>query len=162
MDSLTLRDVTDDDLDLFFEWNRDPDAVRMAAFTSEDPSDRAVFDAHWVRVRSDPGITIATILLDGKPVGSVASFPDFGDPEVTYWIDRAQWGKGIATRGLALFLQQVDVRPLYGRAASDNAGSIRVLARNGFREIGRETNFAAGRGVETEETIFVLEGGTTE
>jgi RimJ/RimL family protein N-acetyltransferase len=162
MDSVTLRGVMDDDLPLFFEWNRDEDSVQMAAFTSADPSDRAVFDAHWARTRSDPRVVIATILLDGQPVGSVLTFPDFGSPEVSYWIDRAHWGKGIASRALALFLKQVDVRPMFGRAASDNVGSIRVLERNGFREIGRETNFADGRGAETEETIFVLDGHSTE
>ena len=28
-----------------------------------------------------------------------------GDTELTYWIDRAAWGQGIASRALALFLE---------------------------------------------------------
>ncbi|GAA4982049.1 hypothetical protein GCM10023205_59280 [Yinghuangia aomiensis] len=43
---ITLRDVHDDDLAVFFTQMKDPEGVRMAAFTAADPSDRAWFDAH--------------------------------------------------------------------------------------------------------------------
>jgi RimJ/RimL family protein N-acetyltransferase len=44
--------------------------------------------------------------------------------EVTYWIDRACWGQGIATRALGLLLEEISVRPIRARAASDNVGSL--------------------------------------
>jgi len=53
---LTLRDLEDADLDALFDWERDPGAVEMAAFTRADPSDRSAFDAHYARVRSDPDV----------------------------------------------------------------------------------------------------------
>src|SRR5438445_517207 len=49
-----LRLVEERDLHIFFEQQRDPDAVRMAAFTHKDPTDRAVFNAHWTKIRGDP------------------------------------------------------------------------------------------------------------
>ena len=46
------------------------------------------------------------------------------------------------------------VRPLHARAASDNAASLRVLAKAGFVPVGREVSFAPARGAEIEETIL--------
>jgi hypothetical protein len=40
MDGIALRPVGDGDLDALFDQMRDPEAVRMAAFTPEDPRDR--------------------------------------------------------------------------------------------------------------------------
>ena len=80
-----------------------------------------------------------------------------GQTEITYWIERAAWGKGIATRAVALLLDLVPTRPLHARAASDNAGSLRVLQKSGFKIIGTETSFAAARKGEIEETILCLD-----
>src|SRR5690348_10824039 len=104
-DDIVLRDVTDDDLPIFFEQQLDPDANYMAAFTTKDPTDRDVFAAHWARIRADETTINQTVLVDGQVAGSVASFKDFGQPEVTYWLGREFWGRGIATRALAAFLE---------------------------------------------------------
>jgi RimJ/RimL family protein N-acetyltransferase len=154
---VALRPVEDGDLDALFEQMRDPESVRMAAFTPQNPDDRSAFDAHMARVRSSPGITMRAVTCDGRLAGSIASFPDEGRAEVTYWIDRPAWGKGIATRALALLLELVTARPLYARAASDNSGSLRVLQKCGFRAVGTEKSFAAGRNEDIEETILRLD-----
>ena len=155
---VALRPVEDEDLDALFQQMRDPEGVRMAAFTPEDPDDREAFDAHIARVRSAPDTTLRAVIRDGRLAGSIASFPLGGQTEVTYWIDRAVWGQGIATRALALLLELVPARPLHARAASDNAGSLRVLQKCGFRPVGTEKSFAAGRNEEIEETILRLDG----
>ena len=156
MPDVALRPVEDRDLDALFEMMRDPEAVRMAAFTPEDPSDRAAFDAHQARVRTAPGITHRAVTRDGELVGTVAAFPIEGQTEITYWIDRAAWGRGIATRAVALLIDLVPDRPLYARVASDNAGSLRVLHKSGFTDIGTEISFATARNAEIEETILRL------
>src|SRR5262249_1630219 len=46
---IQLRKVTADDLPVFFEHQRDPEAIRMAAFTAADPTDWAAFAAKWAR-----------------------------------------------------------------------------------------------------------------
>ena len=89
MPDVALRPVEDGDLDALFEQQRDPEAVRMAAFTAQDPSDRSAFDAHMARVRTAPDITHRAVTVDGELVGSIASFPIEGQTEITYWIDRA-------------------------------------------------------------------------
>jgi RimJ/RimL family protein N-acetyltransferase len=154
---VALRSVEDGDLDALFEQMRDPKGIWMAAFTAEDPDDREAFDAHMTRVRSSPDITMRAVICDGRLAGSIASFDAGGQTEVTYWIDRALWGKGIATQALALLLELVPARPVYARAASDNAGSLRVLQKCGFRAIGTENSFAAGRNEKIEETILRLD-----
>lgn len=157
MPDVALRPVEDRDLDALFEQMRDPEAVRMAAFTPEDPSDRAAFNAHQARVRAAPDITHRAVTCDGQLVGSIASFVIDGRTEITYWIDRAVWGRGIATQAVALLLSLVPARPVYARAASDNAGSLRVLHKCGFTDIGTEIGFARGRNAEIEETILRLD-----
>lgn len=151
---IELRPVADSDLDALFDQMRDPDSVRMAAFTSQDPGDRGAFDAHMARIRSAPDITLRAVTCDGQLVGSISAFPFEGDNDVTYWIDRAAWGRGVASRALELLLDLVPVRPLHARAASDNAGSLRVLQKAGFKIIGTENSFAAGRNCMIEETLL--------
>jgi RimJ/RimL family protein N-acetyltransferase len=156
---IALRPIRDADLPMFFEHQRDPVACRMAAFTHADPDDRAAFDAHWVRIRSNPQIVNRTIVEatdDAAALGHVAAFEEEGRWEVTYWIARAHWGRGIASAALAMLLREFDTRPVYARAASDNLASIRVLARCGFVAIATERGYANARGAEIEETLFRL------
>ena len=157
---VALRPIDDADLDVLFELMRDPESVRMAAFTAADPDDRAAFDAHMAKIRAAPDVTNRAVTVDGRLVGSIAAFVVEGDTEVTYWIDRAYWGQGIAGRALAQLLDLVPVRPLFASAASDNAGSLRVLQRAGFVVTGTGTGYANGRGAEIEETFLRLDGGS--
>lgn len=162
MAEIGLRPVRDDDLDTIFDQMRDPEAVRMAAFTADDPDDRAEFDAHLHRIRTAPDIDLRAVTVDGELVGTIASFPVGGDTEITYWLDRAWWGRGIATAALKVFLGTVPVRPITARAASDNAGSLAVLRKAGFREVGTEVAYATGRGHEIEETVLRLDAPEPE
>ncbi|RPK86909.1 hypothetical protein EES46_20335 [Streptomyces sp. ADI98-10] len=92
MTEIALRAVQDSDLPLFFAWMSDPEATRVAAFTSEDPTDRAAFDAHWARLRAGSGgVVMRTVVADGAVVGHVGAYGDPGDRQVTYWIGRAHW-----------------------------------------------------------------------
>jgi RimJ/RimL family protein N-acetyltransferase len=153
---LELRDLTDNDLPIFFEQQLDPQANHMAAFTSKDPSDREAFMTHWAKVRADEKIIIKTILFDGRVAGYVLTHGWFGEPEVSYWLGRDFWGKGVASGALRLFLGQVTTRPLYGRVVKDNLASLRVLQKCGFVVSGEDKGFANARGVEVEELILEL------
>lgn len=156
--TIALRPVDRADLDILFEQMRDPESVRMAAFTSQNPDDRQQFDAHMARLMASPEITMRAITdSNDRLVGSISSFVLDGHLEVTYWIDRARWGRGIASRALALFLDVVPARPLLARAASDNVASLRVLEKAGFQAVGAEVSFAPARGAEIEETILRLD-----
>lgn len=153
---IKLRKVQDEDLQVFFALLQDVVSVKMAGFTSKDPSDKGAHDDHWAKIRSQPDTTISTILFEHAIVGYVASFNRMDDLEVTYWIHRGHWGRGIATEALRLFLEVVEIRPIHGRVAKDNLGSIRVLQKNGFEISGEDKRFAHGRGEEIEEFILRL------
>jgi RimJ/RimL family protein N-acetyltransferase len=153
---ISLRPVLPADLDVFFLQQLDPDAIRMAAFTPKDPSDRAYFEAHWAKILADPTLTVRTILYEGQIAGNIACHSWFGSPEVCYWLGRDFWGKGIATRALAAFLELLPTRPLTARAAKDNLASLRALEKCGFQVVGSDRGFANGRGEEVEELIMEL------
>ncbi|HET9125755.1 MAG TPA: GNAT family N-acetyltransferase [Solirubrobacteraceae bacterium] len=155
--TIRLRALEGRDLDELFRFERDPAAVEMAAFTRADPSDRVAFDAHQRRIRDDPDATVLAIERDGAFAGTIGSFTMEGCREVTYWVDPARWGQGIAGAALRAFLSVETTRPLFGRVAEHNAGSARVLERVGFREIGRETAYADGLGRKVVERIYRLE-----
>ncbi len=156
MNRVKLREMQERDLPFFFEHQKDPISNQMAAFTSKDPTDRNQFNNHWYRTLADGNIIKRTIMLDNDVVGHVLSFEMFGELEVTYWIDRTHWGKGIATEALKEFLPLVPIRPLYARAAKDNIGSIRVLEKCGFVIADEDKGFANARNKEIEEFIFIL------
>ena len=154
---LILRDVSEEDLPVFFEQQSDPEANYMAAFTAKDPTDREAFDAHWRRILAEPTVIIQTIVSDGRVAGSVLSYEDEGRPEVSYWLGREFWGKGVATWALGEFLASYNKkRPIFARVAKDNLGSRRVLEKCGFRVIGQSRGYANARGEEIEELLLEL------
>jgi len=153
-----LREVRDTDLDVLFAHWTDPDANRMAAFAPADPTDREAFDERWRRIRESDDSIALVIEVDGKVVGSISSWTNEGEREVTYWIGREHWGKGIATRGLAEFLTDVErTRPIQASTADDNVGSQRVLEKCGFRRVGVRRAFATSRGEELHEVLLRLD-----
>jgi RimJ/RimL family protein N-acetyltransferase len=152
-----LREVRDEDLPLLFEQWVDPISVRMAAFTTPDQGDWDAFQRRWSRLRADESVIARAIVVDGEVTGTIGSWGDPGEREVTYWIARAQWGKGIATVALSAYLAVDPSRPLHARVAYDNVGSRRVLEKCGFHFIGTDRGFAQARSAEIEEHVLRLE-----
>lgn len=148
-----LRDVTDTDLPIFFEHQRDPIASEMAAFP---PRDRDAFMAHWKKILANETGRIQTIVADGNVAGYIASFMMMDEREVGYWLGREFWGKGIATEALAQFLQYETHRPLHARVAKGNAGSLRVLQKCGFVIAGEDSSFNDRLGRQVDEYVLVL------
>ena len=140
---VALRDVTEADLPVLFEHQRDPDATRMAAFPARD---RAAFDAHWRKILGDPGVLARAIVADGVLAGNIGAWGDPGERFVGYWIGKEHWGKGIASRALAAFLAVERTRPLLAHVAKANVASLRVLVKCGFAVVG-ENDGAATDGV---------------
>jgi RimJ/RimL family protein N-acetyltransferase len=142
---ILLRNVTESDLPILFEQQLDPDATQMAAFPSRD---KEAFMAHWTKIMADESNILKTIVFDGQVAGNIVSWENSGEWEVGYWIGKEYWGKGIATKALALFLDLVKTRPLYAHVVKHNIGSRRVLEKCAFKVIGEEP----------EEFILKLQG----
>jgi RimJ/RimL family protein N-acetyltransferase len=155
--NVSLRPVEDRDLDAIYQQMTDPASIRMAAFTAKDQTDRRAVLNKILRLRADTSVSFRVIDVDGAAAGTIGSFRIDDQPEVTYWVDRNLWGKGVASAALQILLAETAERPLFARAASDNLGSLRVLEKAGFRRIGVNRGFAPGRGEEIEETILRLD-----
>jgi RimJ/RimL family protein N-acetyltransferase len=79
------------------------------------------------------------------------------NPKSLIGLERAYWGKGIATRALTPFLAQANTtRPIYARVARDNLGSRRILEKCGFQVIGATKGFANAHGEEIAELLLEL------
>lgn len=179
---VALRETRREDIAHFYAHQTDPEGMRMVGSVRANHADRDEFMARWEMSLMNERIIKRAIVLrpvgDGlgaadRPreeivAGSINCFervPDpnaracviFPGPEIGYWLGREHRGKGIASEAVRLFLEEVAVRPLYARAASDNVGSIRVLQKAGFREIGRERYFANMRDEEIEGTLMMVE-----
>ncbi len=154
--NINLRNVQDSDLDIFFEHQQEEEAVYMAAFTSKDPADKEAFMTHQAKIRANDDIIIKTILVNGAVAGHVSTYVQDGEREATYWIGKAFWGKGVATKALSMYLALIKERPIFARVAKDNIGSKRVLEKCGFKIIGEDKGFANARGKEIEEYVMRL------
>lgn len=154
--AIQLTATTANDLETLFEFQRDPEGVFMAAFTPKEPGDKDNYINMYSGFITDPSIIMMTIWLNDRIVGSISRYVMEGDHEITYWIDRKCWGRGIATIALKIFLEIDQIRPLFGRTAIDNIGSQRVLENNGFLKIGEDSDFANGRQMDLKEYIFKL------
>jgi RimJ/RimL family protein N-acetyltransferase len=149
---ISLRDVQDSDLAIFFEQQLDPDATRMASFPARS---RDEFMAHWAKIKPDETTILKTIVVNGKVAGNLVRWEQSGEPRIGYWLGKEYWGQGIASEALSQFLVHVKVRPLYARVAKQNVASIRVLQKCGFAMYGEDT-FTGSDGEVGEEFILAL------
>lgn len=158
-----LRPVASGDLPALFEFQLDPESNALAGTR---PRDRAAFDAIWngilgtppppppppppPDVPTGPRVVARAILADGVLAGSISIFPQDGEPSVGYWIARAHWGRGIATRAIGLLLAETGVRPVHAQVRVGNTASVRALERNGFVTTGQEWCPGTDRYIEGE------------
>ncbi len=146
-----IRQVVPDDLPIFFEYEADPEAARMASFPSRD---RASFDEHWAKIMRDERNIVRAVEANGVVVGNIGSWQQEGERYVGYWIGREHWGRGLATAALTALVAELTDRPLFAHVVDTNAGSIRVLENCGFRRTGNPTVAADG----VVELLYRLDG----
>jgi RimJ/RimL family protein N-acetyltransferase len=150
---VSLRDVNESDLPIFYEQQLDPEATRMAAFPSRN---RDAFMAHWSKILGDKSLIVQTIIFDGRVAGNIGCWVESDERRVGYWIGKNYWGKGIASAALSQFLCRMTARPLVARVAKHNIASIRVLQKCGFT-IASEDRFQFKDGEYGEEYILKLD-----
>lgn len=153
---IILRPTDVSELERFFTFQLDKEANYLAAFTSKDPADKTAYMEKHTKFLNDPTINTQTIMVNNIIAGSISKFEMEGEAEITYWIDKKFWGKGVATTALKKFLIIENVRPIFGRVAFDNLGSQKVLEKCGFVKIGTDKGFANARQAEIEEFIYKL------
>jgi len=155
---ITLRRTTAADVRMLHAFELDEASNELAG---TKPRDWQTFQARWEEILADPdesmtGVTPRVILADGILVGAVNISPQDGADSIGYWIAREHWGRGIATRAVALMLSEYSRRPLYASAAGHNLPSIRVLQKNGFEIVSRRVTPETARTVQRETVSLVL------
>ncbi len=153
---IILRQTENNDLENFFIFQLDEEAIYLAAFTPKDPADKSAYIIKYTKLLNDPTVNMRTIIVDKVIAGSISKFEMEGEAEITYWVDKKFWGKGVATKALEDFLIIENTRPIFGRVAFDNLGSQKVLEKCGFVKIGKDKGFANARQTEIEEFIYKL------
>ena len=155
---VTLRAVEPADLPLLYAFESDPAWYAMAMVK---PRNIDAFQPVWAKIFADwaagvPGITQKTILADGHVFGTIGCRLLGDRHTIGYGLDPAHWGRGIASVALGLLLAEIPHRPLYATVASSNAGSIRVLTRNGFNLAERRLAPESERCLAREECLYIL------
>jgi RimJ/RimL family protein N-acetyltransferase len=150
---VSLRDVKESDLPIFFDQQLDPEATRMADFPSRN---REAFMAHWTKSMAEKTAVLQTILSEGNVAGNIVCWRQSDERLVGYWLGREYWGKGVASAALSLFLAHVTIRPLVAHVAKHNIASVRVLQKCGFTIISREDTFSSPDGGCGEEYILMI------
>ncbi len=106
-------------------------------------------------------INFAITLDEGETLVGCISLIDIAEDsaEMGYWIGVPYWGRGIATAAVSAVLEYARsdllLRQVRARVLSRNPASARVLLRNGFVQIGQETNRCGYR--QDEEPIDLYE-----
>lgn len=129
---IRLRHTLPADVPILFQFQLDPVSNQLAGTKPRDP---AAFQARWDEILRDPAaarVTPRVILVDDAVVGQINIVRQEGVNSIGYWIAREHWGRGIATRAIALLVAEVEQRPLVAQVAVHNAPSRRALERNGF------------------------------
>lgn len=130
-----LREVRHEDLLTFYEQHKDPASAAMAITPVRE---RGEFIARWLKDLADGDHVNRTIDADGAVAGHAVVFPRDGRRWIGYWVDRALWGKGIASAAVRELLRLETSRPLFAETADTNVRSQVVLRNAGFVECGRE------------------------
>ena len=144
-----LREVTQDDLPTLFAHQQEPEGAAMAGVPARGLE---AFMAHWHRtILASDEVRKFAIVEGGQLKGNIVSWAQDGERLVGYWLGKAYWGQGVATRALREFLALHELqRPLVAYVAKGNRGSIRVLQRCMFA-------IAKGEGLEGADEELRLE-----
>lgn len=156
--SIQLRRTTAADIPTLHTYELDEASNQLAG---TKPRDWPTFQARWAQILADAdgsktGVTPRVILADGVVVGAVNIAPHEGASSIGYWIAREHWGRGIASRAVALMLTEFTRRPLFATTAGHNLPSIRVLQKAGFEIIARGMTSQTARTVARETVTLVL------
>ena len=138
--NVTLKDRTAETAAVYFERTRSP-IIRKFLPQKAQTLEEALAD---FRKSQEPGARSfgRTICADGQYVGDVWCYciDSGGSPQamVSYCVfEQELWGRGAASEALGLFLEEIRERFGLERLGAftlmENAGSIRVLEKNGFR-----------------------------
>ena len=114
---------------------------------------------HGYALLHDDRVQVRAIEHGGRAVGALICAEDEGGAELSFWTAREVWGQGLTTAALQEFLGSYPTRPVRAHVPEDNAGTMKVLSRLGFQEVGREQVFSNARAAVITELVMELREG---
>ncbi len=136
---LTMRPLSTDDAEALHDAYRDVDLMRW--WSSGPHADLAETRAYLTPRAADDPWTGWAVTLDGTAIGTVSAHRRRpGVYEISYLLARRHWGQGYAreavSRLIDLLIEEEGARRIFADTDPENAGSIALLERLGFRREG--------------------------
>lgn len=151
---LRLRLPVPGDAERLAELSTDPQVARMTTRIPYPNSAEAVREALVAMALAGE---VVRVIDDGQAQGlcSVSR-----DGALGYWLGRAARGRGYAQEAARAMLAHafgpLKHTRLSARVYADNAPSIRVLSKLGFRRVGSDRSFSLGRGAAADGHVMEL------
>ena len=139
---IELRERTENHVRIQYEKIRDPEIWAMIPMT-EKTLEQTIADYEKTLLPGASSFGL-TIYVDGAYAGDIWCYcidpAEEPNAMIGYCLlEKALWGKGVATEALRQFLEiavpRFDLKTVGGIAYCDNAGSLRVMEKNGFAKI---------------------------
>lgn len=144
---ISLRPWRADDLDDYLALLDDPAVWTFMTEPYPDPLGPETASALIELSNESNHHEVRAIIRDGHPVGQVRVLFDadetLGDAEISYWIGREHWGKGIASEVVGpysdrSFRDHPQLGSIFARVHDDNVASAKVLRKSGYRHRGAD------------------------
>jgi RimJ/RimL family protein N-acetyltransferase len=138
-DRLLLRYADEDDVELLYELNSDPEVTRYLV-ARPLPRERIEIDVLPKFLPgsdgADPRCWIAVEKASGAAVGGFALETEAGEGELGYRLRRSAWGKGYASEGARALIdtgfRDFGLDRIWGQTMAVNLGSRRVMEKAGL------------------------------
>ncbi|MDO6561675.1 GNAT family N-acetyltransferase [Paraglaciecola chathamensis] len=140
---LLIRNFSHQDKSHLIRYLNTPNVTRF--LSSRIPSPYTDDDATWWIEQGSKNGIIRAIEVDGEFVGCVGAEPGKFEyaysAEVGYWLAEPFWGKGYASKALALLIDEVqntsEIVRLHASVFAGNQASCKVLENCGFISEGK-------------------------
>ena len=140
---LSLRLMTEDDVDAVHDWMSDPEVVRYQLYNVRDRATVAEKVAEYAlatRLESNGDYVQPAIVVDGEVVGAIyftLSSVDDLTAEIGWVLGRAHQGKGYAFEAASAMLSvafgEMGLHRVYAELDPRNAASVALCLRLGMR-----------------------------
>jgi RimJ/RimL family protein N-acetyltransferase len=143
---LTLRELTEDDIDAFFALGSDPRVTRFTGTGTLRDRDHALQVLRDLPLhdyaRHGFGRWATVLRATGGVIGfaGLKRLEELGEVDLGVWLLPEHWGAGLATEAcqavLAYGFDELGLRRIIGLVDPQNTASIRLLGRLGMRREG--------------------------
>ena len=155
---LGYRPITGADASRIAHLAGDWDIARM---TSRIPHPYSLIDADlWIASIEDDEF-VRGIELDGELIGAIGYIEsDGGVAEIGYWIGKPWWGRGFATEAARAMVDHCFAAGGFRRLTCghfiDNPRSARVIAKLGFRRVGKDSQWCEARQAQVATVRYAM------